>query len=70
MTPALSLLTPVGAASCLAASGVIHAQLYLHGYRTLRGAGPALLLQSSGACAVAPFPRSHRTVVNSTGATY
>ena len=53
MTPALPPLTRLGAASCLAASGVIHAQLYLHGYRALPGVGPAFLLQASGALAVA-----------------
>jgi hypothetical protein len=53
MKPALPLLTRIGAASCLAVSGVIHAQLYLHGYRTIPGVGPAFLLQASGAFAVA-----------------
>jgi hypothetical protein len=53
MTPVLFLLTRIGAASCLAVSGVIHAQLYLHDYRALPGVGPAFLLQASGACAVA-----------------
>jgi hypothetical protein len=53
MNPTRSLLTRAGAAGCLAASGLIHAQLYLHGYRTLPGIGPAFLLQASGALAVA-----------------
>jgi hypothetical protein len=53
MTRAMPLLTRIGAASCLAVSGVIHAQLYLHGYRMLPGVGPAFLLQASGALAVA-----------------
>jgi hypothetical protein len=53
MKTALSLLTRLGAASCLAISGLIHAQLYLHGYRMLPGVGPAFLLQASGALAVA-----------------
>jgi ABC-type nitrate/sulfonate/bicarbonate transport system permease component len=53
MKTALPLLTQLGAASCLASSGVIHAQLYLHGYRMLPGVGPAFLLQASGALAVA-----------------
>ena len=48
-----TLLARVGAASCLAVSGVIHAQLYLHGYRTIPGIGPAFLLQASGSGAVA-----------------
>jgi hypothetical protein len=46
-------LVRVGAAGCLAASGVIHAELYLHGYRTIPGVGPAFLLQASGSLAVA-----------------
>ncbi|MGH3548017.1 MAG: hypothetical protein ACRDQU_07855 [Pseudonocardiaceae bacterium] len=49
----MPLLTRVGAAGCLAASGVIHAQLYLHGYRTIPGIGPTFLLQASGSFAVA-----------------
>jgi hypothetical protein len=53
MNPVLSPLARVGAAGCLAVSGVLHAQLYLHGYRTIPGIGPAFLLQASGALAVA-----------------
>jgi hypothetical protein len=53
MKTALPLLTRLGAASCLAISGLIHAQLYLHGYRMLPGVGPTFLLQASGALAVA-----------------
>lgn len=53
MNPTRSLLLRVGAAGCLAASGVIHAQLYLHGYRAIPGIGPAFLLQASGSFAVA-----------------
>jgi hypothetical protein len=53
MSPALPLLTRIGAAGCLAVSGLIHAQLYLHGYRTIPGVGTAFLLQASGAFAVA-----------------
>jgi len=52
MNPTLSLLTRAGAAGCLAASGAVHAHLYLHGYRTIPGVGPAFLLQASGAFAV------------------
>jgi len=47
------LLARVGAAGCLATSGVIHAQLYLTGYRSIPGIGPAFLLQASGSFAVA-----------------
>lgn len=53
MSRALTLLVRLGAAGCLAVSGALHAQLYLHGYRTIPGIGPAFLLQSSGALAVA-----------------
>jgi hypothetical protein len=52
MNPSLPLTARVAAAGCLAVSGVIHAQLYLHGYWTIPGVGPAFLLQASGALAV------------------
>lgn len=63
MTPAMPLLTRLGAAGCLAVSGVIHAQLYLHGYRMLSGVGPAFLLQASGALAVALLLALNATAV-------
>src|SRR5262249_30184453 len=47
MSPAL--LARLGAAGCLAASGVLHAQLYLHGYRVIPWIGPTFLLKASGA---------------------
>jgi hypothetical protein len=53
MSPALPLSIRLAAAGCLAASGFIHAELYLHGYRVIPGVGPAFLLQASGAVAVA-----------------
>jgi len=53
MNPTLAHLARIGAAGCLAASGALHAQLYLHGYRTIPGIGPAFLLQASGSLAVA-----------------
>jgi hypothetical protein len=53
MSPALALPARLGAAGCLAVSGFIHAELYLHGYRAIPGVGPAFLLQASGAFAVA-----------------
>ncbi|MEO7195491.1 MAG: hypothetical protein ABIZ05_11825 [Pseudonocardiaceae bacterium] len=53
MNPNFSTLSRVGAAGCLAASGVIHAQLYLQGYRVIPEVGPAFLLQASGSLAVA-----------------
>jgi hypothetical protein len=40
------------AALCLVASGYLHAQLYLRGYRAIPGIGPAFLLQASGSFAV------------------
>ena len=53
MNSTLPFLARVAAAASLAASGVLHAQLYLHGYRTIPGIGPAFLLQASGSLAVA-----------------
>ena len=53
MNPVLAPLARVGAAASLAVSGILHAQLYLHGYRTIPGIGPAFLLQASGSLAVA-----------------
>jgi hypothetical protein len=49
------LSTPrrVAAAGCLAATGYLHALLYLRGYRAIPGIGPAFLLQASGSLAVA-----------------
>jgi hypothetical protein len=41
----------IGAA--LAASGVIHGYLYIHGYRDIPAVGPAFLLQGSVFCALA-----------------
>ena len=55
-TRAATLPAPVlriGTAACLAASGYVHAELYVHGYRTIPGIGPAFLLQASGSIAVA-----------------
>lgn len=43
----------IGVAVCLAASGFVHAELYIHGYRTIPGIGPMFLLQASGSLAVA-----------------
>jgi hypothetical protein len=37
----------------LGASGVIHAYLYIHGYRDIPAVGPAFLLQGSVFCALA-----------------
>lgn len=43
----------IGAAGCLAITGALHAQLYLHGYRALPVVGPGFLLLASGCFAVA-----------------
>jgi hypothetical protein len=63
MNPTVSLLARIGAAGCLAASGMLHAQLYLHGYRTIPGIGPAFLLQASGSLAVALLLTLNSTIV-------
>jgi hypothetical protein len=47
----LALRIAIGA--LLAASGVIHAYLYIHGYRDIPTVGPAFLLQGSVFCALA-----------------
>jgi hypothetical protein len=43
----------VGIAATLAISGIIHADLYIHGYRHIPTIGPAFLLQASVFCALA-----------------
>jgi hypothetical protein len=43
----------VGVGLTLAVSGVIHAYLYVHGYRHIPTIGPSFLLQASVSCAVA-----------------
>jgi hypothetical protein len=53
MTTRTAVLLRIGVALCLATSGFLHAQLYLRGYRTIPGIGPAFLLQASGSIAVA-----------------
>jgi hypothetical protein len=47
----LALRIAIGAS--LAASGVIHGYLYIHGYRDIPTVGPAFLLQGSMFCALA-----------------
>jgi len=42
----------IASAICLAGTGFMHAQLYVHGYRAIPVIGPTFLLQSSGALAV------------------
>ena len=63
MNPTVSPLARIAAAGCLAASGLLHAQLYLHGYRTIPGIGPAFLLQASGSLAVALLLTLNSTIV-------
>jgi hypothetical protein len=47
----LTLRTAISAS--LAVSGVVHAYLYIHGYRDIPAIGPAFLLQGSMFCALA-----------------
>jgi len=47
------LVVRVGIGATLAVSGVIHAYLYIHGYRHIPAIGPAFLLQASVFCALA-----------------
>jgi hypothetical protein len=47
----LTLRTAISAS--LAASGVVHAYLYIHGYRDIPAVGSAFLLQGSVFCALA-----------------
>ena len=42
----------IASAICLAGSGFMHAQLYVHGYRAIPWIGPMFLLQGAGALAV------------------
>ncbi|MER6900537.1 hypothetical protein ABT261_43200, partial [Amycolatopsis sp. NPDC000740] len=49
MNTVLRLATAV----CLAASGYLHAQLYVGGYRVIPVIGPSFLVQASAAFAVA-----------------
>jgi hypothetical protein len=53
VTAVPAAVSRIGAAACLATSGYLHAQLYLHGYRVIPLIGPAFLLQASGSLAVA-----------------
>jgi hypothetical protein len=47
------LATRVGISASLAVSGVVHAYLYIDGYRDIPTVGPAFLLQGSAFCALA-----------------
>jgi hypothetical protein len=48
-----NLVLRIAIGASLAASGVIHAYLYIHGYRDIPTVGPAFLLQGSVFCALA-----------------
>jgi hypothetical protein len=43
----------IAAVACLAVTGYLHADLYIHGYRVIPFIGPAFLLQASASFAVA-----------------
>jgi hypothetical protein len=47
------LATRIALSASLAASGVVHAYLYVDGYRGIPTIGPAFLLQGSAFCALA-----------------
>lgn len=47
------VLVRIGTAVCLAISGYLHAELYVHGYRAIPGVGPAFLLQAGASFALA-----------------
>ena len=49
----MNRVQPWSIAACLLASGYVHADLYVHGYRALPAIGPAFLLQASGSFALA-----------------
>jgi hypothetical protein len=49
----VDLTQRIAVGASLAASGVIHGYLYLHGYRDIPSVGPAFLLQGSVFCALA-----------------
>ena len=49
----VNLALRIAISASLAASGVIHAYLYIHGYRDIPTVGPAFLLQASVFCALA-----------------
>jgi hypothetical protein len=49
----VNLTLRIATGASLAASGVIHAYLHIHGYRDIPAVGPAFLLQGSVFCALA-----------------
>jgi hypothetical protein len=50
---AIEVALRLGISATLAVSSVIHAYLYIHGYRHIPTVGPAFLLQASVFCALA-----------------
>lgn len=49
----VNLALRIAISASLAVSGVIHAYLYIHGYRDIPAVGPAFLVQGSVFCALA-----------------
>jgi hypothetical protein len=49
----VNLALRIAISASLAVSGVIHAYLYVHGYRDIPAVGPAFLVQGSVFCALA-----------------
>lgn len=47
------LVFRLAVAACTAASGYLHTDLYLHGYRSIPLVGPAFLVQGAGSFAIA-----------------
>ncbi|KAA2250127.1 hypothetical protein F0L68_38960 [Solihabitans fulvus] len=47
------IVVRLAAAACLAVSGYVHADLYVHGYRGIPGVGPAFLVQAAASFALA-----------------
>ena len=50
---AMNLVMAAAISASVAVSGVVHAFLYVHGYRDIPTIGPAFLLQGSSFCALA-----------------
>ena len=48
-----NVVLAVAISASVAVSGVVHAYLYIHGYRDIPNIGPAFLLQASVFCALA-----------------
>ena len=48
-----NLVLRIAISASLAVSGVVHAYLYIHGYRDIPAVGPGFLLQGSVFCALA-----------------